>query len=56
VADISLDPVEVRRFLRLAEDQSDVSVLGIDRNIPDRWTIFVACASKVGRDLLESEW
>jgi hypothetical protein len=56
VSTIPMDPVEVGRFVRMAEDQPDVRLLGIDRRTPDRWTVFVACASRDGRDSLESEW
>jgi hypothetical protein len=56
VANILLDPAEVARFIRMADDQNDVRLLGIDQRTPDRWTVFVACASRDGRDMLESEW
>jgi hypothetical protein len=56
IATIPLDPAEVGRFVRLTEDQPDVRLLGIDSRSPDRWVLFAACASKTGRDMLESEW
>jgi hypothetical protein len=56
IASVALDPVQVGRFVRLTEDQPDIRLLGIDNRTADRWTVFVACASKTGCDLLESEW
>jgi hypothetical protein len=56
LASIVMNPTDVGRFLRITEDQPDVAALGIDKRKPDRWTVFVACASKTGRDMLESGW
>jgi hypothetical protein len=56
LATISVDPMVVARFLRLAEDHPDIKVQGIDRTQPDTWIIYAACASDTGRDMLESEW
>ena len=56
IATIPLDPSEAGRFIRMTEDQPDVRVLGIDSRSPDNWIVFAACASRAGRDMLESEW
>jgi hypothetical protein len=55
-ATIILDPMEVGRFHRMAEDRPEITVLGVEQSMADHWTIFVACASRDGRDLLESNW
>lgn len=56
VATVPIDPSDAARFQRMADDQTDVHILGVDRGSPDSWTIFVACASRDGRDKLESSW
>jgi hypothetical protein len=56
LARVTLDPTELARFERLNEDQHGVQILGVDRSMPDEWTIYAACASRTGRDLLESNW
>jgi hypothetical protein len=56
IATIPLDPSEAGRFIRMTEDQPDLRVLGIDSRSPDNWIVFAACASRAGRDMLESEW
>jgi hypothetical protein len=56
VASIAIDPSELAKFQRLSAEQSDVVNLGVDYRTRDRCTIYAACASKTGRDLLESNW
>ena len=52
IASMSLEPSAVAQLLRLAENRADVLVP--ETASPDQWTIFFACASREGWDLLES--
>jgi hypothetical protein len=56
VATIAMEPATWAKFQRTFEDQKEVQQLGVDRSEPDMWTVFVACASREVRDLLESNW
>lgn len=56
VSSLCLDPLEVRQFLHRSENQPGVRVFGIDQRNPDRWAVFVGCASRDGQDQLESKW
>jgi hypothetical protein len=51
-----MEPATWAKFQRTFEDQPEVQQLGVDRSEPDVWTVFVACASREVRDLLESNW
>jgi hypothetical protein len=56
VATILMDPADWTRFQDTFEDRPEVHQLGVDRNEPDSWTIYTACASREVCDLLESNW
>jgi hypothetical protein len=56
VGAILMNPTKFDQFLRLTDGHEDVKILEVDRSTCDHWTVFVACASEDGRDLLESNW
>jgi hypothetical protein len=56
VATVALDPVKAAQFLRLAEDATEIRLLGLDQRNPARWMVFVASANREMNDLLESNW
>jgi hypothetical protein len=56
VTTLLLDPSDVAKFERLFANEPAVKILGIDQSPPDKWRVFVACASRATQDLLESGW
>jgi hypothetical protein len=56
LATIAIEPTDLAKFERLAGDQQDIHILGVDRSTPDMWTIYAACPSELSRDMLESAW
>jgi hypothetical protein len=56
IASLPMKPTAYAQFERLSEGHEDVKMLGVDRSAADVWTVFVACVSKNGKDLLESNW
>jgi hypothetical protein len=56
VATIAMDPLRIAHFILIADDQPDMKLLGLDQRDPDKWIMFVGCATRDGRDMLESEW
>ena len=56
VATIVMDPAAWFDFERTFEDRPEVKILKVDRETPDAWTVFAACASDEVRKLLERNW
>jgi len=56
IATIIIDPADWRRIETVFEDRPEVKIIGSDRQTPDRWTIFVGCASERVRDFVEDNW
>ena len=56
LATITIAPTDAGRLLRMAKDQPEVVILGVDQSTPDAWVLYACCASREGRDLLESNW
>jgi hypothetical protein len=56
VATIIMDPAMWSRFEWTFDDRPEVKILMVDRQVPEPWTVYVACASDDVRDLLESNW
>ena len=56
IAEIGIDPADLRRLQRMAEDAREVRILDVDDSAADRWTVRVACASERVRGLVEDAW
>jgi hypothetical protein len=56
LAAIVMDPARWYDFERTFEDRPEVRVLKLDDRTPDAWTVYLGCASKEVRDLLEASW
>jgi hypothetical protein len=56
VAEIVMDPVNWSGFQRTFDGRPEVQQLGVDRSVPDKWRVFVACSSRAIKELLESNW
>ena len=56
IAEIVMDPAKWSKFERAFEGRPEVNILRVDRQVPDAWIVYVACASEDVRDLLESNW
>jgi len=57
IATVALDPFHWTQFQQRSEDNPATVITNVDRSTPDLWTVTVACASEMVRDMLEqADW
>lgn len=56
LATLTIDPADWHRFEQMADDRPEIRIRKLDRSEPDRWIVYVACASVAVKDLLERAW
>lgn len=56
LATLTINPADWHRFEQMAEERPEIKIRKLDQSEPDRWAVYVACASETVKDLLEANW
>ena len=56
IATLTMDPVHWHRFEADFQYRPEVKIRHVDRDQPDVWIVYVACASEAVKELMEEHW
>jgi hypothetical protein len=56
LAVLRIDPVDWSDLEAAVEDRPEMKVRMVDRDQPDIWTAYIACASEAVKERLEKTW
>jgi hypothetical protein len=56
ITKLEIDPADLHRLRRMADNAPELRVLDFDDSTPDRWAVRVGCASRRVQEMIEDTW
>jgi hypothetical protein len=56
VVALAIDPIDLQRLQRMADNRPELQFLDYDSSLPDNWAVRIGCASRAVASGLEENW